>query len=169
MGPSLRGPSERPIHCWGKQRIQLSFSGQRFSWDFLLAEVDFPILSVDFLRHHRLAVDAAAGQLFNTETMAWLFTSSAEAVGELASFLSSTPASYRLLFSEFPDVVNPSGTFSLPKHGVEHHIITYLWQAGDLPRFRRLDPGKLEAAKKEFEQMEADGIIRRSSSCWASP
>jgi hypothetical protein len=114
-----------------------------------------------------LAVDAAAGQLVNTETMARLSTSSTEAVGELASVLSSTPASYRLLFSEFPDVVNPSGSFPSPKHGVEHHIITSGRPVTS--RFRRLDPGKLEAAKKEFEQMEADGIIRRSSSCWASP
>ncbi len=112
-------------------------------------------------------MDVAAGQLVNTDTMVWLSTSLAEAVGELACILSSTPASYRLLFSEFPDMMNPSGTFSALKHGVEHHIIT-----SGRPvtfRFRRLDPVKLEAAEKEFEQMEADSIIRRSSSCWVSP
>jgi hypothetical protein len=38
-----------------------------------------------------------------------------------------------------------------------------------MSRFRRLDPAKLEATKKEFEQMEADGIILQSISCWASP
>jgi hypothetical protein len=86
-GPSLCGLSGRPIHCWGKKRIQLSYSGQRFSWDFLLAEVNFPILGVNFLRHHRPAVDAAAGQLVNTDIMARLSTSLAEAVGKLASIL----------------------------------------------------------------------------------
>jgi hypothetical protein len=166
-GPSLCGPSGSPIHCWGEKRIQLSFRGQRFSWNFLLAEVDFPILGVDFLRHHRLAVDAATGQLVSTDTMMRLSTSLAEAVGELAYILSLTPPSYCLLFSEFPDVVNPSRTFSRPKHGVEHHIITSGRPVTS--RFQRLDTGKLEAAKKEFEQMEADGIIRLSSNCWASP
>ncbi len=167
MGPSLRGPSGHPICCWGEKRNQLSFSRQQFLLDFLLVEVDFPILGVDFLRHHRMAVDAASGQLINTDTLARLSTSSAEAVCELSSILSLTPASYRLLFGEFPDVVNPSGMFSLPKHGVEDHIITSGRPVTS--RFQRLDPGQLEATKKEFEQMEADGIIRWSSSCWASP
>jgi Reverse transcriptase (RNA-dependent DNA polymerase) len=36
-------------------------------------------------------------------------------------------------------------------------------------KFRRLDAAKLAAAKKEFLQLEADGIIRRSCSAWASP
>jgi hypothetical protein len=54
-------------------------------------------------------------------------------------------------------VVNPSGTFFPPKHGVEHHIIT----SGRpmTSRFRRLDLGKLQATKKEFEQIEADASL----------
>jgi hypothetical protein len=36
-------------------------------------------------------------------------------------------------------------------------------------KFRRLDGEKLEAAKAEFRQLEADGIIQRSTSPWASP
>ena len=35
--------------------------------------------------------------------------------------------------------------------------------------FRRLDTGKLAAAKKIFNNWEASGIVRRSSSSWASP
>jgi hypothetical protein len=169
-GPSLRGPSGRPIRCWGEKQIKLSFNGHPFTWTFLLAEVDFPILGVDFLRNHRLAVDAAAGQLVSTDSMACFPASSsspAAPVGVLASVLSATPASYRPLFSEFPDVVNPSGTFPPSKHGIEHHIITTGRPVTS--KFRRLDSAKLLAAKLEFEQMEADGIIRRSSSCWASP
>jgi hypothetical protein len=77
-------------------------------------------------------------------------------MGELASILSLTLASYRLLFSEFPDVVNPSGMFSLPEHGVEHHIISSGRPVTS--RIWRLDPGKIEDAKKEFEQMEANSI-----------
>ncbi len=34
---------------------------------------------------------------------------------------------------------------------------------------RRLDPDKLEIAKKEFESMEKAGIVRRSTSPWSSP
>ena len=47
-------------------------------------------------------------------------------------------------------------------HSVEHHIET----EGRLvaAKYRRLDPGKLLAAKKEFEEMERQGIVCRSKS-----
>ena len=35
--------------------------------------------------------------------------------------------------------------------------------------FRRLDAEKLAAAKAEFSALERDGIVRRSTSPWASP
>ncbi len=53
------------------------------------------------------------------------------------------------------------------KHGVEHHIIT---EGPPLhARARRLDAEKRSVAKSEFSKMEQLGIIRRSSSPWASP
>jgi transposase InsO family protein len=36
-------------------------------------------------------------------------------------------------------------------------------------KFRRLDTEKLQAAKAEFEQLEREGIMQRSTSPWASP
>ena len=46
--------------------MQLSFSGRRFSCWFLLADVRFPILGVDFLRAHKLVVNPATGCLVDT-------------------------------------------------------------------------------------------------------
>jgi hypothetical protein len=164
----LRDPgSGKKIPCWGQRRLQLSFNGQQFSWDFLLAEVEFPILGVDFLRHYKLAVDAAAGQLLHTGTLQRLDASAGEVAGELSSILATTPSAYRVFFSEFPEVTDPSGSFPPAKHKVEHHIVTFGRPV--TARFRRLDPEKLVAAKAEFEQMEAAGIIRQSDSCWSSP
>jgi hypothetical protein len=52
--------------------------------------------------------------------------------------------------------------------GVEHHIHT-----GSHPpvfaKSRRLDPEKLQIAKAEFKRLESAGIIRSSTSLWASP
>ncbi len=72
--------------------LALAFSGQRFSWDFLLAEVKYPILGMDFLRHYKLAMYVAAGQLVNMETMARLSTASTGSAGEVASVLAATPS-----------------------------------------------------------------------------
>jgi hypothetical protein len=46
------------------------------------------------------------------------------------------------------------------------------WRPGDCPSptpFRRLDAQKLAAEKVKFAALERHGIIRRSSSPWASP
>jgi len=44
-------------------------NGKLFTWIFLLADVQFPILGVDFFKHFHLVVDACAHQLVDTRTM----------------------------------------------------------------------------------------------------
>ena len=64
----LISPGGQPIRCWGKERLQLQFSGRLFMWTFLKAEVTFPILGVDFLRANRLSVSVATNQLVDDST-----------------------------------------------------------------------------------------------------
>jgi hypothetical protein len=52
----LTGPSGKGIPCWGEQRMELSFHGHRLVWTFLLADVQFAIIEVDFLRSHQLSI-----------------------------------------------------------------------------------------------------------------
>jgi len=73
----------------------------------------------------------------------------------------------RKLLDEFPAVLNPSKVLPPVKHHVRHHIVTE--GHASAAQYRRLDPSKLEAAKKEFLELEKQGIVRRSSSHWASP
>ncbi len=63
-GPKLFGPAGQPIPCWGDCLVQLKFQDQDFSWKFLLADVAFPILGVDFFRANKLLIDrpCLAGQ-----------------------------------------------------------------------------------------------------------
>ena len=74
---------------------------------------------------------------------------------------------YAELLKKFPEVVNPSKVLPEVKHKVVHHIETTGRPVS--ARYRRLDPGRLAAAKAEFAQMEKEGIVRRSKSEWASP
>jgi hypothetical protein len=80
---------------------------------------------------------------------------------------SSTASGYKVILNDFPEVVNVSKRLPEISHKVVHHIVT----TGPpiAARFRRLDGAKLEAAKAEFRQLEAYGIIQRSTSPWASP
>ncbi len=68
-GPLLSGPAGRSIPCWGEKKLDLLFHGLRFSWVFLLAAVQFPILGIDFLRHFNLMVDPGADQLVDRSTL----------------------------------------------------------------------------------------------------
>jgi hypothetical protein len=46
--------------------VQLRFQDQDFSWKFLLANVSFLILGVDFLRFHKLLIDPTGHALLNS-------------------------------------------------------------------------------------------------------
>jgi hypothetical protein len=112
-------------------------------------------------------VDIAAGRLVDTASSQSfpIVSESSAAAGRCANI--APP--FQELLQKFPEVVNPDKRLPpVTKHNVEHHI-----RVKDGPpitaKFRRLDAEKLAAAKAEFDQLERDGIIRRSESPWASP
>jgi hypothetical protein len=76
-------------------------------------------------------------------------------------------AVYKQLLEEYPGVVNESKRPPPVSHQVVNHIVT----TGPTiaAKFRRLDGEKLQAAKAEFKQLEAEDIIQRSTLPWASP
>ena len=74
---------------------------------------------------------------------------------------------YSTILAEFPEVLNASKELPEVKHDVVHHIETE--GRPSTAKYRRLDSDKLAAAKKEFLEMERQGIVRRSDSSWASP
>ncbi len=78
------------------------------------------------------------------------------------------PADVKILLQKFPSILRTGDVKPTPTHGVKHHIHT-----GSHPpvfaKSRRLDPEKLQIAKVEFKRLESAGIIRRSTSPWASP
>ena len=81
--------------------------------------------------------------------------------------ISQTSNEYRKLLLKFPEITTPKFTTWTTKRGVELFIKTI--RPPISARARRLPPDKLSLAKEEFNRMEAMGIIRRSSSPWASP
>jgi hypothetical protein len=74
---------------------------------------------------------------------------------------------YKQLVAEFPNVVNASKKMPPVKHKVEHYIITD--GPPETSKYRWLDPDRLAAARAEFEELERQGVVWKSSSNWASP
>jgi hypothetical protein len=164
-GPCLTGPGGQAIPCWGSQPMDLLFHGRRFCWTLLLADVQFPIIGVDFLRHFHLMVDPAANRLVDKRSSQELSTISSIAsgvarvkappgspatAGQAATcgqdssqdkllFVSAIPGPkrFRRIVAQFPQVVNLQKSLPAPTTGVEHHIVTR--GPPVTARFRRLD------------------------------
>jgi len=161
------------LSCSGSRVIPLRFGSHRFEWPFQLAPVAVPILGADFLKHYNLLLDVSNQRVFSadspTSPSIILPTSPDSKPAPFTANLLATPQCITDLLAEFPDVVSSDGfTASKPRHGVTHHLLT---QPGPpvFAKARRLDPEKLESAKREFSAMEKAGIIRRSNSPWSSP
>ncbi len=124
-GPRLRGPGGQDIACRGEKEMAVFFGGKRYTWSFLQAVVQFPILGVDFLHANSLIVDAASSRLIHSKSL--LQIPAAEgAVGDSGLYVAmcAVPAAYRDLFAEFKGVLNSSVDLPSPTHGALHQLET---------------------------------------------
>ena len=157
----------RPTKAWGSRLIPLQFGARRFQFQFLLAEVDQPILGADFLAEFNLLVDTANRQVLQGSSLEPLapprFSTADSSVASVCKLAPDVTS----LLDEFPAAWKPRIPGKLPNHNVEHVIETEGQPLYARPR--RLDQVKLALAKTEFQKMETAGIIRRSDSPWASP
>jgi hypothetical protein len=155
------------IATYGKRTITIQLGNRRFTWPFLIADIPQPLLGADFLCRHNLLVDSRKKRLVDGER----FTSIPARTAKQHSYgLNSVTAfddEYAKLLTEFIDITKPDFRQPNMPHGVEHHIPTRGHPVYSRPR--RLPPDKLRLAKEEFRKMEEMGIVRRSSSPWASP
>ena len=168
-GPPLRAANDTDIASFGERTKSLTLGTKTLCWKFNVADVSQPILGAYFLCHYGLLVDVRRRRLINAETFE---TTEAFAVSDKVPTISvvkcsSSAQDFERLIDERPTLTCPTFSNATPRHGVEHHILTE--GAPVFARTRRLSPEKLAYAKKEFDEMEAMGIVRRSSSPWSSP
>ena len=158
-----------PIRTYGQCSLTLNL-GLRCSlpWIFVIADVQKPILGADFLAHYGLTVDMRHSKLIDQNThlrIQGIVSSCTSPSPSLYLKNSSNP--YSQLLSEFPQLSQINTPDTPVKHNVLHHIKTTGAPVSAHPR--RLAPDRLQVAKREFEHMLQLGIIRPSSSPWASP
>jgi hypothetical protein len=59
----LRAPHCEAHPVWGQQAATVTINVQLLKYHFLLADICFPILGINFLQHFRLVVEVFAEQL----------------------------------------------------------------------------------------------------------
>lgn len=166
-GALLYAANGTTINTYGSRNVSLQIGDSTYPTRLVIADVNRPILGADFLRQNDLLVDIKGRRLVHASTYSsTLCTVNCSPALNLAP-VDRSCNKFRRVIEEFPEILNP--TFSTPqvKHGTLHHIKT----TGPpvFARPRRLPPDKLAIARKEFRAMEELGIIRKSSSPWASP
>ena len=127
-----------------------------------------PILGSDFLDHYDLTVDCRKQQLTRGSNPlpppAFTLTIHAVTGIKIANPADIVP----LLQSQFPNVLKRSIQHTQKDVKTSHFLVTSCDRPIRQPR-RELDPVKRTAAEAEFRHLEEAGIIRRSTSPWASP
>ena len=163
---SLRAANGSVIQTYGVVSMTLRFNGRSFPAQFILADVQRPLLGADFIRRHCLLVDLAQNRLIDASTFSTYRcrSTSSEQPVHIAP-VSNDP--YLHLLSQFPELTRPTFKETCPAHGVYHHIPTRGPPISSRPR--RLRPEKLKIAKQEFLTMQDMGIVRKSRSQWSSP
>ena len=154
------------IDTFGKRTIPLDLGFCKFTWSFVLADVKRPMLGANFFCSNHLLTDVYTSHIIDAKTYESVPVWQDE---KLAPGLNACSAGNEFadILKEFPSVTRPQFSTGDVKHSVEHCIPT----SGPPvhAKARRLSPEKLATAQREFAEMEKLGIIRRSSSPWASP
>jgi len=153
------------ISTYGTRQISLRFGGSTYSWCFILAAVNQPLIGADFLANYELLVDVAKRRLLDSNVFKSITLHTAP--GPAPSIRWIHEEKFLKILDEFPDIIRPQFVTPTVPHGVLHEIITRGPPVAS--RVRRLSPEKLSIAQAEFKEMEEMGIVRRSTSPWASP
>lgn len=166
---SLLAVNNTPIPTYGSKSLTLSLGLRRaFSWIFLIADVQKPIIGADFLRHFGLLVDMRHHKLTDAVTHLHVQGILSNDPSPSPTIIPKSPNNpYLSLLSTFPDLTQVCSPDRPVKHNITHFINTTTAPVSARPR--RLAPERLQSAKQEFEHMLQLGIIRPSSSAWSSP
>lgn len=164
---SVSAANGTPIHTYGTIRLHLDFGLRRdFVWDFVIADVDRPIIGADFLSHYSLLVDCSR-QLLVDGITALTAPGTIGQTNAISVKVIVGNSQYHQLLTQFPGITKPSGT----RRDVKHNTVHFIHTTPGPPIFcrpRRLAPDKLKIAKEYFSEMIRDGTARRSESPWAS-
>ncbi|KRX57493.1 Retrovirus-related Pol polyprotein from transposon [Trichinella sp. T9] len=166
--PQLIAANGTRIDIVGSRELTVDLGFTRtMRWKFVVARIAQPILGADILRHFNLLVDLKHQRL--VDMTSWTFSNGLVKTSN-TKYVSCLRhgSDYNLkIKKKYPSLTSCFRTSKSTTHSIQHHILTH--GPPVFARPRRLPPDRLELARKEFDIQLDLGIIRPSSSSWASP
>ena len=167
----LQAANGSDIPCYGLTDRRICIADREFDFTFIIADVRQSILGADFLHRFYLAPNHRDECLIDLND--WSTIPVGEKCGTQPNRVTNinfvdqqTDPFYQLLDS-YPALSTPSFTPKDVSHGVKHHIPTNCHPIQS--KARKLNPEKLEIAKREFQKLVDLGVCYRGKSEWASP
>ena len=156
--------SKIPVYKRLTRKLDLHLR-RSFEWTFYVAAVSQPILGADFLTNFNLIVDIKNRKL--QDPLTTLSTSAQVKMTESTTLSTvSEENQFTSLLKSFPALTQPHLATREVKYHVTHQIPTT--GPPTHSKSRHLAPERYRAAKKEFDSLLQQGIIRSSSSNWSS-
>ena len=157
------------IATYGITAMHLTICLRRaFIWNFVVDDVETPVIGIDFWSQYRPLVDPRNKRLLDTTTR--LSSRGYAATTDGVSIITAIGGSvHHRLMAEFPDLTRPL-VFAREKvrPGVVHHIETTPGSPV-YRKHRRLAPDWIKLIKVEFVAMNEQGVMRLSKGPLASP
>ena len=154
--PSIRlvAANGQPIASFGRETRTIKLPTGTYQHEFVLAQVQRPLIGADFLHKFRLMVDMDAYRLIDKASLRsanMRVCAPSQALGVSGVKNSPTCAGsvknkYQALLSEFTGLTSPDFCSPVVDHGVVHHIPTT--GAPLHSNARRLSPDKLTVARE---------------------
>lgn len=156
------------IHTYGTKLVDIELGLRRhFQWRFVIADVSTSIIGADFLHEFGLMIDVRGKRLIDrTTNLTAAGTLKSTAVPQVSFF--DANHDFAFLLAEFKELLDDKPSKKVKDiANVTHHITT----TGPpvTARVRQLPKIKLEAARKEFNELLRLGICQPSKSNYASP
>ena len=164
---SLYAANGSSIATYGRTLRTVDFGlGKSYAWEFTTADVTYPILGADFLKHFQLAVNLHDRTISDRTQGKTIKGTVPTQPHSTISALQAGP--HVELLKQFPSLTETSAVVAPVNHDFKHAIPT-----GDKPptycRPRKLNPKISNFAIEAFKRMENEGIVRKSNSPYASP
>ena len=99
LGFKLLAANNSPITTYGWKKLPVCFNNMTYSWDFLIADVQTPLLGADFLAHYNLLVDVKNRRLIDTTSFKTFQLSPSNSSNTISTV---QPGPFNSLFKEFP-------------------------------------------------------------------